>query len=191
MKFSKIEIRDITVASLVLAFAFGNSINAGLGGYLDALAVVLIAFLPHELLGHKLVAQKMGAAAEFRMWPTGLLIAAMGSLFGFVFAAPGAVYFSPTVKGDFAWTIHRFSKREIGKIGLAGPVVNIVIGALSAVAFAFTGFALLGYVASFSFFLAFFNLIPIAPIDGQKVFEWDRKIWAVAIALAVIGYLLT
>ncbi len=190
MKFTRTEVRDIAIATLVLAFAFGNVLGGGLGGYQEAIAVVLIAFLPHELLGHKLVAQRMGAEAEFRMWPTGLLLAFMGSLVGFVFAAPGAVYFSPVARGQFAWNVHRFTKKEVGKIGLAGPAVNLIIGSVAAFAGFATGMKLLSDVAMFSFFLAFFNLIPIAPIDGQKVFEWDRRIWGVSIAAAAAGYLL-
>jgi len=188
MIFSKTEIREIAIATLVLAFAFGNTIGGGIGGYIEALVVVLIAFLPHELLGHKYVAQRLGADAEFRMWPTGLLLAAAGSLLGFVFAAPGAVYFSPKVRGDFAWTVHRFTKREVGMIGFAGPAVNLVIGTVSAVAGFLTGTTLLTYVAMFSFFLAFFNLLPFGPLDGQKVMAWDKRIWIVAIAMAAIGY---
>ena len=189
MKFSRTEIRDIIIATLVLAFAFGSVLGGGIGGYEEAIAVVLIAFLPHELLGHKLVAQRMGAEAEFRMWPTGLLIALAGSFIGFIFAAPGAVYFSPTARGNFAWTVHRFGKKEVGMIGLAGPAVNLVLGTVSAAAAFLTGIGLLTDVAMFSFFLAFFNLLPFGPLDGQKVMQWDWRIWAAAIGLSAVGYL--
>jgi len=184
MKFSQTEVRDIIVSTAILAFAFG-----GINGFPEALMVVGIAFLSHELLGHKLVAQRLGAEAEYRAWPTGLLIALAGSLVGFVFAAPGAVYFSQTARGGFAWTVHRFSKKEVGMIGLAGPVVNIAIGIASFLLFSVTSISLLARLASISFFLAFFNLLPFGPLDGQKVMQWDRRIWATAIGLSAVGYL--
>ena len=40
--------------------------------------------------------------------------------------------------------------------------------------------------ASANAFLAIFNLIPFAPLDGEKIFVWDKKIWASAIVLAIM-----
>src|SRR3989338_4890519 len=87
MTFHKQEIRDIILATAVLSFAFG-----GLSKFFEALFAVGIAFIAHELIGHKLVAQRFGAEAEFKAWPMGLLLALVTSFFGFIFAAPGAVY---------------------------------------------------------------------------------------------------
>jgi len=185
MKFSNQELCDIALATLVLAFAFRSY-----GGMLVALLTVGVSFLTHELFGHKWMAQRMGAQAEFRAWPLGLLLAVLGSFVGFVFAAPGAVYFSPIVKGRFAFTVHRLSTKEVGMIGLAGPVINIVLGGLSLAALFYTGIDLFGAAAYINFFLAFFNLLPIAPLDGEKVFSWDWKIWLVAIAVSAAGYFL-
>jgi len=184
MKFSGREIREIAISTLVLAFAFG-----GFSRFFEALFVVGLGFLAHELLGHKLVAQRLGATAEYRMWPFGLLLALVGSFFGFVFAAPGAVYFNPVVRGPFAFTVHRFTAKEVGMVSLAGPVVNIALGA------AFFGLSLFAlpdlfrFAAYISFFMAFFNLIPFPPLDGSKVIAWSLPVWAASIAAAAVGYM--
>jgi Zn-dependent protease len=38
-----------------------------------------------------------------------------------------------------------------------------------------------------------FNLIPLGVLDGQKIFDWNKMVWAVTIAAAmglfIIGYL--
>lgn len=190
MKFSRTEIRDIIISTAALAFAFSFP---DIGAFPEVLFVVGIAFLSHELIGHRFVAHRLGAAAEFKAWPTGLLFAVLMAVATggrIVFAAPGAVYFSPTVKGDFAWTVHRMGKREIGLIGVAGPVVNIIIGFAALALFVISGFGLLLSLMRISLFLAFFNLLPFGPLDGQKVMQWDWRIWAAAIALSAVGYLL-
>src|SRR3989344_1322450 len=186
MQFSQQEIKDIAISAAVLAFAFG-----GIDNFLTALFVVGVAFISHEVIGHKFVAQKLGAFAEYKAWNLGLLLALVSSFFGFVFAAPGAVYFSERYKGPFAFTVHKLGKKEVGMIGLGGPLVNIVLGALfiAAALFALPAYySLLLFAARISFFLAMFNLLPIPPLDGEKVMSWDIKIWVAAIALAGAGY---
>lgn len=187
MQFSKKEIQDIVVSTAVLAFAFGGADN-----FFTAAFVVGVAFVAHEVIGHKFVAQRLGAFAEYKAWNLGLLLALVSSFFGFVFAAPGAVYFSERYKGPFAFTVHKLGKKEVGMIGLGGPLVNIILGALFIALALFTlpaYSALLFFAARISFFLAMFNLLPIPPLDGEKVMSWDMRIWIVAIALAGAGYL--
>lgn len=185
MTFHKQEIRDIILATAVLSFAFG-----GLSRFFEALFAVGIAFIAHELIGHKLVAQKFGAEAEFKAWPLGLLLALVTSFFGFIFAAPGAVYISPVIKGKFAFTLHRLTEKEYGIVSLAGPAVNIILGALFFFAGNYYQLGLLLFAARISFFLGLFNLIPIDPLDGAKVMRWSMPIWLVSILLAGAGYVL-
>lgn len=185
MHFSQRELKEIAISTMVLAFAF-----RGYGGIFVALFAVGAGFLAHELFGHKLFAQRLGADAEYRMWPMGLLLAVVGSFFGFVFAAPGAVYFSPVVRGPFAFTVHRFTKKEVGMVSLAGPAVNVALG-LAFFALSFFAFpGLLLPAAYISFFMAFFNLIPFPPLDGSKVMDWSLPVWAVSMAVAAAGFVL-
>jgi Zn-dependent protease len=124
------------------------------------------------------------------MWPMGLLLAVVGSFVGFVFAAPGAVYFNPVVRGRFAFTVHRFTDKDVAIVSLAGPAVNIVLGVLFFAASFFALPDIFKFAAYISFFMAFFNLIPFPPLDGSKVIKWSLPIWAVSIAVAAVGYLL-
>lgn len=190
--FSKIEIRDLAISALALAFALAmvfGGIEGLVAGFLPSLAIVVLVFLSHELIGHKLVAQHYGCFAEYRMWPTGLVLALLTSFLGFIFAAPGAVYISPVTKKKFAFTVVHLTKKEHGLIAIAGPAVNIALGAaLLGAGFIWpTGF--LTMAARFSAFLAIFNLLPIPPLDGQKVMSWSIRAWIAAIAVAVGLYL--
>ena len=196
--FSRIEIRDIIIAWLALGVAFSfvlagggftllaSSFNVGDALYLVGISLVTVGagFVFHEL-SHKFVAQRYGYWAEFRMWTMGLVLALVTSLLGFVFAAPGATYISGT----------NISVGENGKISIAGPLTNVAIAVL------FTPFLLLnsndllwaiGFVGvRINVFLALFNMLPIGPLDGAKVFRWSLPVWVfVFIPLVVAFYLL-
>ena len=192
--FSLIEVRDITIAWLALGLAFSLSstgllrggatdIDAGKAAITFTVALITVGsgFVLHEL-SHKFTAQRYGYWAEFRMWPFGLVLALITSLIGFIFAAPGATYISGT----------NISQSENGRISLAGPLTNIgvaiVFFPLYYYASGFWGF--LGFEGVFvNIFLALFNLLPVMPLDGAKVFAWSKVRWAaVFIPLAVIFY---
>ena len=134
-----------------------------------------LGFILHEM-AHRAAAKHYGLHAEYRAWSFGLVLAVILALVtGFVFAAPGAVYI-------FGKEIDR---RKNGIISYAGPLTNIVLGCL----FILLGLALpkvelistiVAYGAGVNFFLALFNLIPIPPLDGSKVFVWSKAVWAVS-----------
>ncbi len=193
--FSRTEIRDIAIAWLTLGAAFALASvsrvslfgGAGLdlrvfpGYFAMALVTVGPGFVFHEL-SHKFVARRYGFWAEFRMFPTLLLLALVTSLFGIIFAAPGATFISGA----------SISQEENGKISIAGPAVNVVVALLFLPLALFgTGFlAVLGsFGAYINIFLAVFNLIPFGPLDGSKVFRWNKLIWASSfVPLALILY---
>ncbi len=189
MEFSKTEIRDLLISILVLTLIFSFF---RLEAFLEALFIVLIVFIPHEIFGHKLVAQRYGCSAEYRMWPEGLFLGLITALipFGVVFIAPGAVYISPFVRKKFAFRIAYLSRREYGIISLAGPLINIIIGSILFSLSLFYPLEVLRLASRFSFFLAFFNLLPFPPLDGIKIFSWNKKVWITAIIITFLGFLI-
>jgi len=46
-------------------------------------------------------------------------------------------------------------------------------------------FGILHIVAFVNGILAVFNLLPIPPLDGSKIFYWDKSIYVIAMALAI------
>jgi len=148
------------------------------------LVAVGTGFILHEL-AHKYVAIHYGAHAEFRAWREGLLLAIGLAIFtngAFVFAAPGAVYVfgrSITVKQN-------------GIISLAGPVTNLLVVLFFGILLALFNPAeflqrIIISAMYVNFFLAAFNMIPIFPLDGSKVFVWDKGIWLLTMLVAVSG----
>lgn len=194
--FSGASIWDGTLLDL-----FG-SVHRGEFFVLMVLSIVTVGsgFVLHEM-GHKLAAIYYGAQARFMMWVNGLVFMLITSIFmGVLFAAPGAVYI-------FA---DRISKRENGIISLAGPIVNLLIVflfmALEAVAPTkiylsfFSGIPMAGFGigngavhvwrfgAAINLILGMFNMIPAFPLDGSKVFMWDKRYWAAfLVVLLAVG----
>ncbi|MEM3799995.1 MAG: site-2 protease family protein, partial [Thermoprotei archaeon] len=68
---------------------------------------------------------------------------------------------------------------------------NLILGVFFRVLahFAYGG---LGYVfaktSSINVFLGFFNILPIPPLDGQKVFAWSKPVWGIS-ALVLLALL--
>lgn len=191
-KFTASEVRDLIIAFIVISLCFAI-VNGGRNpdAVLSILPIVMVGvgagFILHEL-GHKFVSMKYGYWAEFKLWPQGLIFALITSFFGFVFAAPGAVY-----------TYANYMTDEInGKISIAGPIVNIVLAlvflaiatAVYPIALYSETYALVFLICAVGYsinsFLAVFNLLPIGNLDGSKVLAWNFGIWIVTIAIAGI-----
>ena len=188
MKLIPIEVRDILISLAVLTFVFAYpQVLSNPPFFLVSLFGVGIAFFGHEL-SHRYVARRYGFWSEFRMWPQGLFFAlflAIVSGGGFVFAAPGAVMFSPRFYFQHA------GRKEIGRIGIAGSVFNIALAYALLATNIFFPFSLLVFAASINAWLAAFNMIPIAPLDGQKVLSWDKRIWVLVLALSLAAFAIT
>lgn len=191
-KFSSREIRELLISVIVLTFAFAIALsNITYNRNIMLFAVVLplsftvvvTAFLLHEM-GHKMVAQKYGCWAEFRMYPRGLLLALIVSFFGFIFAAPGAVYIAGNV-----------SRGQNGKISAAGPLVNIgiALGFLPVVIFFPLSFVWVVciFVCFINIMLGGFNMIPFYPLDGSKIFRWSKIVWVgMMIIIVMLGLII-
>ena len=182
------ELRDLVISALALALAFGIALSGGFRAFQQpailvlvigmALVAVSLGFVFHEL-GHRLIARRFGYFAEYAMWPMGLMVALGFSLFGFVFAAPGAVMIYPraTVLGTDS-----LSRQKIGLISLAGPATNIGLAVIFLVLDAIQPALLFTLGARINTWLALFNLIPFGPLDGAKILKWYKGIWLISIA---------
>jgi len=199
--FSRTELVQLGVAVFALSAAFTILyIRSDLVGFARSPAIFLAIFFPASLLAvgtgvglheimHKVVAQRYGLWAEFRYNPRGLAFAFIfAAAIGFLYGAPGATWISGAV-----------TKEQNGRISAAGPVSNLVIATLLFGGFlammprasSFGGALVVLYLiqaASVNAFLAGFNMIPVMPLDGAKVWAWNKAVYLglVAIALALI-----
>jgi Zn-dependent protease len=194
MSFSLREIRDLAICWLVISLCFSVMsllpvrdmpyslvLEEFLTTYLPAVLIAVgTGFLFHEI-AHKFASHRLGFRAEFRIWKTGLIIAIVAVLisFGqFLFLAPGAVY---------TYSYRQPTEREDGLISLAGPLTNMLLaGILYIVSLYGDPWNYLGYFGfRVNLWLAAFNLVPFAPLDGAKVLRWNKALWTL---LAVLGW---
>jgi len=185
------ELRDLVISALLLALAFGILFSDGfealsnpgrlISMFLIALVGVSAGFVLHEL-GHRFVARRFGCFAEYKMWTTGLVVAIMCSFFGFVFAAPGAVMIHPGVDSEGRPTLNI---QRLGIISIAGPSMNIFLAIVFILLNGLYPSLVFSLGARINTWLALFNLIPFGPFDGAKIISWDKKVWLVALIIAI------
>jgi len=194
IKFSSNEIRDLFISFLVISLGFSIIYSrSNFQNIPQILPMVMVGvglgFILHEL-AHKFVAIHYNYWAEFKVWGPGLIIALASSLFGFIFAAPGAVH----IYGQY------MTDRENGIISLSGPLTNIALSLIFlAIALTISGnynpligvspeifilfqTSVLGF--SINAFLALFNLIPFSVLDGAKIFRWNPFVWIITAGVA-------
>jgi Zn-dependent protease len=204
-QFAPGELRSILLAWTVLSIAISIGEIEGLftgAGNVDVIAASFIAtataFIFHEM-GHKFVAIRLGYVAHFQVWLWGIALTLLTAVVfqgRFLFGAPGAVYISPIVgAGYFGYESRRSNPdRDNMLISAAGPGVNLAFAlfflALLLVA-PNSGF--LPLVATYGFSLnvglGSFNMLPIPPIDGYKIFKSNILV-ALLIALPLWGMFL-
>jgi Zn-dependent protease len=173
-------------------------------GNLDYVIAAFIAtatgFILHEM-GHKFVAMRRGYVAHFRLWTWGIVLAlatAIVSQGQFLFGAPGAVYIAPAsgafLYGAYASAGRRREERDNTLISAAGPGTNLAF-ALFFLLFAsiLPGTGFWSTVASYGFVLnvglGSFNMLPIPPMDGYKIFKGSIPL-SLLIALPLWGMFL-
>ena len=179
---SRIEIRDIIKAWFIISLAFaillrGSELQFSYIFIISALTVG-IGFLFHEL-AHKITAQHYGCDAEFRSFDTMLILALIMSFFGFIIAAPGAVFISGPV-----------GRKRNGKISAAGPLMNLVLAFIFLIVLLVTTNKILLTISNYGFminsWLALFNMLPFGNFDGVKVLKWNKVVYFSMVAVAFI-----
>jgi len=179
------ELRHLTVGTLTV-FVVGFSIffqRSRLSGYglcilLGSALIFTLTFILHEI-AHKVVAQRYGLWAEFRLTLLGALLTLLSVVSPLKIVSPGVVEMAGVA-----------DKKIIGKVSLAGPATNMILSFF---------FLLLSYCLSdqliFQLVLvgailnpwtALFNLIPFSVFDGQKILWWNKKVWAASFVASLI-----
>ena len=182
IRFSPTEIRHIAIG-VILVSGVGLSFFT-LRAFPSWLAIVAAVFfftagfLVHELT-HKAMAQRYGMWAEFRLDKFGAVLTLLSAVSPLKIIAPGAVVIAGNTTPD-----------RVGRTAAAGPATNILIASLllglAEVLHPIEFMEALLAGSAINAFMALFNLIPFGVFDGLKVFRWNKQVWLVLLAFAVV-----
>jgi len=122
-----------------------------------------------------------------RAFPAGIIFPILFSLLSF-----GTLRWMASLVFEVKPTLYRAAKRhglysfsemteyQIGLIAAAGVVANLIFGVI-------------GYIVGWPMFtqlnlwLAFFNMIPVSDLDGNKIFFGNLVIWSFLATITLIG----
>lgn len=153
-------------------------------------------FLFHEL-AHKFVAIKFGHYARFISWQFGLILMLVLSFLIAIFNLPLPLFLAPGAVVIFS--NKKISLFENGIISAAGPITNILLALVFFILFVLFSvqqdldnpiFLLFFIGVKINLFLAFFNLLPLYPLDGSKIFSWNKFVWFILFLISLIGFLI-
>jgi Zn-dependent protease len=178
IRWSYKEVKHIGIAAaLVIGIGYSMALYSFNGFGLDLLLMSAFAltmaasFLVHEI-AHKVMAQKAGMWAEFRLTTWGAVLTLISVFLPFKMIAPGAMMIggnAPTGK-------------DMIKISVAGVITNMIFAAtLLGLAFGlqltFGWWLMLIFAAYINAFMAIFNLVPLGVLDGYKIFLLNKTMW--------------
>ena len=178
------ELKHIGIAAaLVIGIGFSMALYSGFNWSWVVMAVfavvMTVSFLTHEI-AHKVMAQKTGMWAEFRLTTWGAVLTLVSVFLPFKMIAPGAMMIGGQAP----------SAKDMVKISVAGVITNMIFAAsFLGLAFSlpindYSGMLFFaGYINSF---MALFNLIPFGVLDGYKLFLLNKKLWILAFIPSVI-----
>jgi parallel beta-helix repeat protein len=129
-----------------------------------------------------LLSKRLGMQAEYRMWWGGILIMIFTTLLlRNVFGQP--------IRSEIV-DEKSFDKKKLGIAMLAGPVVSILLGSVFLLLYlmkgTFASLALLGI--EMTLLTALVTFLPISPMEGERVYKWNKMVWALFFLPVLLGY---
>ena len=201
------ELIAIIIASIVLAFSI--TLVSDMNYFLvTLLGVFILIFI--NTISKKVAAYYFETKIEIKLWefkrigfkpwqklkrnfPAGLffpiiskvIFVFLGSLTwmaSLVFTPEAKTYKSAKRHGIYSYS--ELSEGHIGYIAAFGIFINLVF-AILAYLIGFSDFA------KFSIWFAFFNLIPISNLDGNKIFFGNKVLWSILSIITLIAIVYT
>ena len=199
----------ILVLSTILLITFTINLLKDWNQFLIILLSVFIV-IGANIFTKKVLAYYLDSEIEIRLWqitrfgfkkeqqfrrpfPAGAFLPIISKLFffpfkSFIWMASLVFDIKPKVyrpaKRHGLYSFSEVTESQIGLIAAAGITINLCL-------------ALIGYFAGFNLFAqlniyyAFFNMLPLSSLDGNKIFFGNLILWSFLASLTLIGLLLS
>ena len=209
---NKKEIFPIILIIIIISFSVSLSLDMvgnwkKIGGTVLAVSLIILS----NIFIKKIVAYKLDSEIEMKIWeikkigftgmpntkylkkpfPLGAFLPIISKIIffpfkTFVWVASLVFDIKPRIyRGAKRYGLYTFSEMteyHLGLIAASGIAINLV----SAVLGYFLGFALF---ARLSIYYAFFNILPISELDGNKIFFGSLVMWSFLASFVLIGML--
>jgi len=206
--FTKNEIIAIIISTIIIAFS-ANFLLHGAVAFLWTLLAIFIVILAN-IVAKKIAGYFLETDVEHKIWevywfgfkkhqhfkkpfPLGAFLPLISKLIllplnGFVWMASLIFEVKPRVyRAARKHGLYNFSgmtESHIGIIAAAGIAVNLLL-AIVGYLIGFTDFA------RFNIYYAFFNMLPISNLDGNKIFFGNITLWSFLATLVMMGIFLS
>ncbi|MEK6845055.1 MAG: hypothetical protein AABX44_02245 [Nanoarchaeota archaeon] len=198
----------LTIISVSIIIAFSITLLSSFGSFLIVLlsvfALIIINVFTKKITGEFFELKTEIKLWEFKRWgykysqsfkkniPAGAIFPIISRIIffplkGFVWMAPltfdvkAKIYRTARRHGIYSFS--EVSEDHLAYIAGAGIIINLVAAAIG---------YLIGFseFAKFSVWFAFFNLIPISNLDGNKILFGNKTLWSflAVITLIALGY---
>ncbi len=204
---NKKEIFQIALVIIIISLSISLSSEIAenwtkIGGVLLAVSlVILLNVFVKKMMAYKLDSEiemkiwetniKLPGNKKFRNFPIGAFLPIISKIIffpfkSFVWMASLVFDVKPRIyRGAKRYGLYTFSEMTEYHLGLIAAS-GIVVSLISAIAGYFLGFPLF---ARLSIYYAFFNILPISELDGNRIFFGSLVMWSFLASLVLIGML--
>jgi Zn-dependent protease len=181
---TKLEAVSYAVSLSILTFAFAYVKAATLNDILIIAPTVLATSIIVEFTKNysiAVVARIEGVWTEHRLWYFGLTLFLFSSL---VFRVP---FSSPS---RLTHNAPKFTQKSLGLVSAAQVLIAMAFAA-AFFGFFINGYTLIGNIGIvMCLTMAFFDSIPIPPMNGKDIYDWSKVLWTGLFTAAFTLYML-
>lgn len=199
-KFTPSELRGFIISILVLSFIISFrewgrerfSLAVGLFNWFNAALIVILVFIVYNA-AQRIAGLSIGYNTEYKMWATGLLI---GLVFAFVSKGkiwvllPGGIIIHHLAGHRLGFFRYELSYFQHGMIAVAGTITLISLAAFFKILNTYFGSSLLQKVILFCIIFAIYDILPIPPLSGSRLFFGSRMVYAFMFSTIVVAGIL-
>jgi Zn-dependent protease/uncharacterized protein YegL len=181
---TKFEVASYAVALSVLTFAFAYVKAAALGDMFAVIPTVLVTSIILEVTrkyGTSVIARAKGVWTEYRLWYFGLVMFLFSS---FVFKVPFSW------PGRLTHNASKFTKKSRGLVAVAQVLIPLAFAIVFYTLF-ISGYTAIGNVGIvMCLTMALFDSLPIPPMNGKDIYDWNKLLWLGLFISAFTFYML-
>ena len=190
-KFSKEETKAIIITTLAYAFIISFKqwgpgpgkveLLYGLGNLLIAILIMSLTVLVHVCV-QRIIGLNIGFRVEYKLWIYGIAIALIlcivsnGDIW-FLFL-PGGIFLHMLSQHRLGYFRYGLNMMAHAMVAVVGPLSNLVLAIIFKIIHSFTPSPLIQKIILVNILFAVFNMLPIPPLDGSRVFFQSRMGYA-------------